>query len=919
MLNTAPKFGILSTKNQVSVYSQPNMNGSDAAPGSGTENAYLASIIQSIINKGGDYSLDTSIKSFADPDLATKLAASGFFFMTDMESIDDPTSPAFMPADAKAALESWVSKGGVIMMTGTAGPNDVDFLNSVFGWDLTSKSGMSWSLNTTNATGTPFAGGPATLSNLSATDSIGKGTVANFKAIYGADDNATVAAISHGAGSVIFLGYDYYNAGIAGTGFQTAAPQYLQDVTTGSSSTNAWVTEMIPRAMQYSAELSSGYTLSQGSVGLQSSNQLPISDVDSDVVTVTATALTIEQKDSSGAVVSSSSQQPTNSDILAMLSLSPTPVLDGTQEQGSLTWSFNSGSETFKYLKAGEQLVLSYTLNADDGKGGSDQTILQLIINGSNDLPTIQGVPGSAQVVTAGVTTALDNFTVQDVDATELTVSLTAVNGQIGGLSGWTQTGSVWSKTGTADALNLALAGATFVATKEGKASIEVSVADETNTAVKTLYQLTVNNAPAVSPTVTIDGVAISTSGTWLPGGGLGQQINIPVVTDGRVEQTGAAGVADIPLAQSGNTTLLSAQLPVGFGLKVQGGANSTAGNSLASLIESIKAVSAANNSHDQAHLTGNGKAFLDGLVSDAALMVQTITPVTANGNAPTAPLVINGSADANQHTALVIDASSLPAGSTLQLNNVDFASIVGAVKVIGSQSGQLLSGDAANQTFVLTGNSHSQVYAGGGNDTIEVNAAAVSGGTAGQPNLIHGGANTDTLVLSGARSDYVIEQKDGQTLVTRVDDPSQQTRLINVETLQFNDVNVSVESRSELNVLAGLYQNILGRQADVSGFEYWGQQQSTGTQNLGQIALNMIASTENTARGNIITNDIGNNVEVLYHAIFNRNSEASGKAYWVTQMKDNGMSLQDVANAFVASVEMSANAQSAAQWDFIV
>ena len=921
-LNSAPKFAPLATTNQVSVYSQPNMNGLDATPESDTENANLASIIQSIINKGGNYKLDTSIKSFTDPDFATKLAASGFFFMTDMESIDDPTSPAFMPADAKAALESWVSKGGVIMMTGTGGDADTNFLNAVFGWDLTTTGGDSWSLNTANAAGTPFAGGPATLSDPSATDSIGKGTVANFKAIYGTDDNATVAVISHGAGSVIFLGYDYYDAGIAGTGFQTAAPQYLQDVTTGSSSTNAWVTEMIPRAMQYSAELASGYTLSQGNAGLQSSNKLAISDVDSDIVTVIATALTVEQKDSTGAVVTSNSQQPTNSDILAMISLSPTPALDGTQTQGSLTWSFNSGSETFKYLKAGEQLVLSYTLNADDGKGGSDQTILQLIINGSNDLPTIQGVPGSAQVVTAGVTTALDNFTVQDVDATELTVSLTAVNGQIGGLSGWTQTGSVWSKTGTADALNLALAGATFVATKEGKASIEVSVADETNTAVKTLYELTVNKVPTASSTVStvpIDGVAVSTSGTLLPGGGLGQQIYIPVVSDGRVEQTGASGVADIPLAQNGNTTLLSAQLPIGFGLKAQGGANSTAGNSLASLIESIKAVSAANNSHDQAHLTGNGKAFLAGLVSDAALMVQTITPVTANGSAPTAPLVINGSADAKQHTALVIDASSLPAGSTLQLNNVDFASIVGAVKVIGSQSGQLLSGDAANQTFVLTGNSHSQVYAGGGNDTIEVNAAAVSGGAAVQPNLIHGGTNTDTLVFSGARSDYVIEQKDGQTLVTRVDDPSQQTRLINVETLQFNDGNVSVESRSELNVLAGLYQNILGRQADVSGFEYWGQQQSTGTQNLGQIALNMIASTENTARGNIITNDIGNNVEVLYHAIFNRNAEASGKAYWVTQMKDNGMSLQDVANAFVASVEMSANAQSAAQWDFIV
>ncbi len=62
--------------------------------------------------------------------------------------------------------------------------------------------------------------------------------------------------------------------------------------------------------------------------------KLAISDVDSDIVTVIATALTVEQKDSTGAVVSSSSQQPTNSDILAMLSLSPTPALDGTQDPG---------------------------------------------------------------------------------------------------------------------------------------------------------------------------------------------------------------------------------------------------------------------------------------------------------------------------------------------------------------------------------------------------------------------------------------------------------------------------------------------------------------------------------------------------------------------------------------------------------
>ena len=53
-LNSAPKFAPLATTNQVSVYSQPNMNGLDATPESDTENANLASIIQSIINKGGN-------------------------------------------------------------------------------------------------------------------------------------------------------------------------------------------------------------------------------------------------------------------------------------------------------------------------------------------------------------------------------------------------------------------------------------------------------------------------------------------------------------------------------------------------------------------------------------------------------------------------------------------------------------------------------------------------------------------------------------------------------------------------------------------------------------------------------------------------------------------------------------------------
>src|SRR5699024_10416033 len=124
--------------------------------------------VQWVINEGGDYTLDTSIQNFTDTDFIDKLNASGFFFMTDMES-GNPNSESFLPDSAKAGIRDWVNAGGVIMMTGTGGNYDADFLNTIFHWDLTTQGGSSWSLNEANAKGTPFEGGPASLSNLSAT------------------------------------------------------------------------------------------------------------------------------------------------------------------------------------------------------------------------------------------------------------------------------------------------------------------------------------------------------------------------------------------------------------------------------------------------------------------------------------------------------------------------------------------------------------------------------------------------------------------------------------------------------------------------------------------------------------------------------------------------------------------------------
>ena len=385
-INNAPIFGTANGSTQVSVFSYPNLNGSDSSPGSDNENANLASIVQKVINDGGKYTLDTSITSFAADNFATQLNSSGFFFMTDMEN-KSPTDPAFFPESAKTILRDWVSAGGVMMMTGTDGSNDTQFLNSIFDWDLTTEGGSSWNLNSANAAGTPFADGASSLSNLSATDAIGKGTVASFNPIYGTEDNATVATITYDAGTVIFMGYDYYSSGISGTGFIDHT-QYTTDVSNGSSRNNAWVTKIIPSAMEYSAKLSSGTALT-AAVGLTASNSLFVTDENaSDDVGVTVTSVTAQEKNSSGSNQSSDAKQPANAALLSMFSISLAPVSGGSLYQAELTWDFDSGDIGFSYLNKGEELMLSYTLTADDGKGGTANQDINITIQGTNKAPT---------------------------------------------------------------------------------------------------------------------------------------------------------------------------------------------------------------------------------------------------------------------------------------------------------------------------------------------------------------------------------------------------------------------------------------------------------------------------------------------------------------------------------------------------
>lgn len=428
-------------------------------------------------------------------------------------------------------------------------------------------------------------------------------------------------------------------------------------------------------------------------------------------------------------------------------------------------------------------------------------------------------------------------------------------------------------------------------------------------------------------PPALVDGVAVQVTSVMLAGGVMGQAISVPIVTAGRNETSGQSGVADIPLATAGGTNLLLAQLEQGYGLSSSGASVGVAGG-LEFLIASIKAATPNHAAADQGHLTGNGQDFIDGLAATGSLLVQTVKPVSAGTASGT--LTLSGPDDAVAGVAgvaLVIDAGGLGAGSTIALKQVDFAAVIGSANVVATGGGTVLSGDAAGQQFTVAARDAGKIFAGGGSDTLSITAPepAVAGSAqAGasamlQPSvtLLHGGQDGDVAVFAGARADYRVDQHNGYLMVTSKAAPDAPAMVVNVETLQFGDGAVTVQNSASMDILAGMYQTVLGRQADVYGIAFWTDGLQSGT-SWGQTVLDFIESAESEASHGAFNGIADHDLAILYSALFDRAPDAQGLAFWMAAL-DSGVSLEQIAGEFVQSAEMVGHQRAALAWDFIV
>ena len=120
--------------------------------------------------------------------------------------------------------------------------------------------------------------------------------------------------------------------------------------------------------------------LTETDAALAANGSLAVEDVDlTDVVTASV----------SGVVATGSTGSLGMSDLLAMMSVGPNPVIDGSSTTGTLAWSFDSASEAFDYLGAGEVLELAFTLMVSDDAStpGTDTRVVTITITGTNDGP----------------------------------------------------------------------------------------------------------------------------------------------------------------------------------------------------------------------------------------------------------------------------------------------------------------------------------------------------------------------------------------------------------------------------------------------------------------------------------------------------------------------------------------------------
>jgi len=394
---------------------------------------------------------------------------------------------------------------------------------------------------------------------------------------------------------------------------------------------------------------------------------------------------------------------------------------------------------------------------------------------------------------------------------------------------------------------------------------------------------------------------------------------SVSPITSDRQDTDDGSSLADIPL-QFNNTSgpVLTLRLPEGVG--------ATARSSKNAIDSSLFPVQWLRENYP----ASDWFAMIQGLsqwLDDVGAAWFTTVSFSSDANQASAELIKIDRVEDDKHKAVLIDASRLPEETILNIDNIEFVTVIGEVTVRGGSGSNILFAGGGTQDIML-GPGDDLVHGGSGNDTIgsgggdnqlfgsDGNDLLLAG--TGSDDL-HGGNDSDTVVFSGTRDQHLIGRDHAITRVTLIGNPEETITAINVETLRFSDQDVIVNYDQSHEWLAGLYTQTLGRQPDANGFQFWAAQVDQGA-SVADVANGFFFSQEFGERWDTYPGglDSDETLDLYYNALLGREPDPSGYEFWQQYLQSGGTQ-DDVLHAFVMSDEMQEYHQPAEDWDFLV
>jgi Ca2+-binding RTX toxin-like protein len=396
-------------------------------------------------------------------------------------------------------------------------------------------------------------------------------------------------------------------------------------------------------------------------------------------------------------------------------------TIGSTTATGAGNWSFTFTST----LSAGTHAIS--VVHSDTAGNTSTSSALNITVD--TTAPTTQDVPDLLAASDLGVSST-DNITsspTQQLSGSAGTGDTVSI--LVGGttLQTVTAAGGSWSYTATLSA---------------GSYAITVSETDVAGneSAASSALNMVVNEEP------TSDGGG---------GGGSGGGTTSTTTTN-----TSTAPSTTAIVQNTGNNgNLVTASVPASVTISSSGPATAQSGDTAVTTL-----INAINNQSPTGAtvVVGNAQTFLNSLAATTQLDIRTIVPTVGTGVTTDDPIIITGSTGGSQSEAFVIDMRGVT-GKILQLDNIEFASIIGNATVTGGSGNNYATGDGSDQ-FISLGEGDDTLYGGDGNDTI----GSASGndrlfGEGGNDTVI-GGTGNDSL-WGGTDTDVVYGNQDADIL----------------------------------------------------------------------------------------------------------------------------------------------------------